>query len=341
MGTNTFSVVQFNILAQFLTHPEEYPYAKPEALNWKLRFQRIRLFLAGFIAHGADIICLQEVQGTAAVPLLKDPNDHKSLLVSAVRELNPSFAALYCRKTGADGSSSPERDLGNLLLYRGDKFELLEYQNLAYARELGKVVKTAAQYHHYVTSYKQVAVVARLRHTNLGRIVCVAKTHSTSNYQNPDIQLAQVNALVGVLSSFKKAHEPVVVCGDFNSSPSSDVYHFLSKGMLPKGSTALKPKSTAIPSMFPDGLRHSLSLSSAYTSMTGSEPSFTNLKGPPENFMDCLDYVWHSQELLATAVLPTPPIDTLSKERGGLPNTVYPSDHIPIGATFAFADLAI
>ena len=50
----------------------------------------------------------------------------------------------------------------------------------------------------------------------------------------------------------------------------------------------------------------------------------------------CLDYVWFSPHSLdVTAVLETPPLEALMRHHC-LPSILFPSDHIPLAAEFAF-----
>ena len=54
------------------------------------------------------------------------------------------------------------------------------------------------------------------------------------------------------------------------------------------------------------------------------------------DFEGCIDYIFHSEQLATTGVLPTPTAAEAACEGGGLPSSVVPSDHVPIGASFQF-----
>jgi endonuclease/exonuclease/phosphatase family metal-dependent hydrolase len=130
--------------------------------------------------------------------------------------------------------------------------------------------------------------------------------------------------------------DAVVICGDFNSTPDSGLYQLLASGTLPHDHAHAVPKDTTLPAILgPAGLlQHGLGLQSAYAA-GGCEPGATNVKGAPENFAACLDYVFASAHLgPPVACLPVPSLDELRAEGGGLPSSRIPSDHVPIGAVF-------
>ena len=132
----------------------------------------------------------------------------------------------------------------------------------------------------------------------------------------------------------------VVVCGDFNSMPDSGLYHLLAHGALPPDHPHAAPADPALPAVLgPAGLlQHGLGLRSAYAAACGAEPAATNVKGPPEGFAACLDYIFASAALgPPVATLRVPPLGELTAEDGGLPNSRIPSDHVPIGAVYSLA----
>lgn len=66
--------------------------------------------------------------------------------------------------------------------------------------------------------------------------VCVANTHLLYNPRRGDIKLAQLAMLLAEITSVAFRKEgcfcPLVLCGDFNSVPSSPLYNFLREGKL-------------------------------------------------------------------------------------------------------------
>lgn len=66
--------------------------------------------------------------------------------------------------------------------------------------------------------------------------ICVANTHLLYNPRRGDIKLAQLAVLLAEISRFSRppngSSSPVVLCGDFNSTPLSPLYRFLTTGRL-------------------------------------------------------------------------------------------------------------
>lgn len=116
---------------------------------------------------------------------------------------------------------------------------------------------------------------------------------------------------------------PLIVCGDFNSLPSSGVYEYLSTGVIasnhPDFMSHTYGKYTS------DGLRHKLGLQSAY-SIAGEIP-FTNFV---PTFRGIIDFVWFSTaNLTLNAVLGE--IDKTYLEKVvGFPNVHFPSEYVSL-----------
>lgn len=66
--------------------------------------------------------------------------------------------------------------------------------------------------------------------------VCVANTHLLYNPRRGDIKLAQLAILLAEIGRLSRLPDgssgPVVLCGDFNSTPRSPLYSFLTTGRL-------------------------------------------------------------------------------------------------------------
>ncbi|OWM72284.1 hypothetical protein CDL15_Pgr018169 [Punica granatum] len=161
-----------------------------------------------------------------------------------------------------------------------------------------------------------------------GRLIIVANTHLYWDPEWADVKLAQAKYLLSRLARFRtsvsdkfEAVPPVIVAGDFNSTPGDKVYQYLVSG----DSSSFVPKCL-------DELP--IPLRSVYGSTRG-EPPFTNCT---PSFTDTLDYIFFSPSLYLKPVsfleLPSPDSPDVS---GGLPNNYHPSDHLPIGTEFEIA----
>uniref|UniRef100_A0A8C0VTA3 Phosphodiesterase 12 n=1 Tax=Cyanistes caeruleus TaxID=156563 RepID=A0A8C0VTA3_CYACU len=96
---------------------------------------------------------------------------------------------------------------------------------------------------------------------------------------------------------------PVIFCGDFNSTPSSGTYSFISK-------------------------RCSMSLSHPFKLLSAcGEPAYTNYVG---GFHGCLDYIFIDRNALEVEqVIPLPSHEEVTTHQA-LPSVSHPSDHIAL-----------
>ena len=72
--------------------------------------------------------------------------------------------------------------------------------------------------------------------------------------------------------------------------------------------------------------------------LTFTQTQLPLLSPPLRYYQGCLDYLFCSKStLVPLALLPIPSMELLTSENtGGLPNSVIPSDHLPLGARFRF-----
>ena len=115
---------------------------------------------------------------------------------------------------------------------------------------------------------------------------------------------------------------PIIICGDFNSVPSSGVYEFLATGALaPNHPDFLSHTYGRYTS---EGLRHRLNLKSAYAAPgAGGENLLTNYT---PSFQGMIDYVWYTGGTVGVnAVLGEVDRGYLEKVVG-FPNAHFPSE---------------
>lgn len=158
----------------------------------------------------------------------------------------------------------------------------------------------------------------------------------------PDVKLFQVVSLINKLEEIVDPQIPLLICGDFNSLPSSDPYKFVVSG----GCDLVDNEKHDPLGIFKGRkLQHSLHLASAYASFSVSvgvedqlnkmdgetkEPLFTNFT---RSFSGTLDYIFYTENSLRVEDL----LELLDREslRPGLPSPVWPSDHIALMARFS------
>jgi CCR4-NOT transcription complex subunit 6 len=148
--------------------------------------------------------------------------------------------------------------------------------------------------------------------------LAVANTHLYSNKEYPDVKLWQCLSFVRELEQLVLSRDlPLVICGDFNSVPSSAVYGLLAHHGVPEGHPDLADDAACVLPMAAE-ITHGLSLVSAYAAVQGEEPPYTNYT---DGFKGVLDYVWCSAaHLRPLGVMAVPPDEALQRSGVALPN---------------------
>jgi hypothetical protein len=128
----------------------------------------------------------------------------------------------------------------------------------------------------------------------------------------------------------------------------SALYRLMTLGSLSLPDPSLRLSSAvSYPAEFMDPQGEQLVMpllfKSAYREALGQEPVYTNKK---PDFEGCLDYIWYAEAdsyagsgLQLEGVLDLPAKEFVEAESGGIPNSLFPSDHLPIMATFSFPTL--
>ena len=168
--------------------------------------------------------------------------------------------------------------------------------------------------------------------------VCITNTHLYSHKDFPDVKLWQSWQLLQELENFimsRGANLPLIICGDFNSTPDTAVYDLLSRQAVHPGHPDVNvATSDDVPNVLPDAMNitHSFQLGSAYQTVLGEEPTFTNYT---KHFVGTLDYIWYSaQNLRPLSAAPIPDEAHLTERGEALPSTEYSSDHLMLISDF-------
>jgi len=351
-GANlAFKVFNYNILSPQYTNSQMYPYCPPYALAWSYRYQLIMREIA---ACNPDIICLQEV-------LQSCYNDQMEAAFAA-RGYHGVFRSKQRDADDVDGCA---------ILFKKSKFTLIEtklidFNQLAQHRSLSLVAQRRiargniglalvlevnpagfANGSSNITSATASASGVTTSTTKAAagsgkdkppRRFCVANTHIFWDPEYADVKLWQTWQLCRELDDIVKSGRPdeipLVLCGDFNSVPTSSVYKLLTTQHVPRTHQIFKnDRNGVLPP--PHNLNHKLVLSSAYATALSEEPPYTNYAG---DFRGVLEYIMYTHKtLMCTAVLGTDP-ESVYKEYTALPSPHFPSDHISLLAHFDFVD---
>ncbi|KAJ4825121.1 hypothetical protein Tsubulata_136953 [Turnera subulata] len=192
-----FTVVSYNILGDqnAYYHRDMYPNVPSPFMKWA---HRKRVLCDELIGYSPDIICLQEV-------------DKYFDLLSFMEKAG--YSGSYQRRTGGyvDGCAT---------FWRTEKFRLLEGESFEYK---GFGLRD---------NVVQVSVFETCKAES--RRLVVGNIHVLFNPHRGEVKLAQLRFLLSrahILSE-KWGNIPVILAGDFNSTPRSAIYKFLSSSEL-------------------------------------------------------------------------------------------------------------
>jgi len=347
-----FTVLTYNVLADLYATGEMYPYTPSWALSWNYRRENI---LKEIVQYDADILCLQEVQ-----------SDHfEDFFLGELGKRG--YTAVYKKKTAQVFSQGTYVIDGCAIFFKKDRFTLIKKYEVEFNKAALSLVESLGG-----SSTKKEAL-NRLMKDNVALIVvlealdqphardpsgkrqllCVANTHIHANTELNDVKLWQVHTLLKGLEKIAASAEiPMVVCGDFNSTPGSAAHNLLCNGRVDGAHPELATDPFGILRP-PSKLQHPLPLVSAYTALTKQpclesdeaerqrgrmdatgtgEPLFTNCT---KDFFGTLDYIFYTDDTLAPlSLLEVPTEHECRSKYGGLPNTQCSSDHVSLMAEF-------
>ncbi|GJN08983.1 hypothetical protein PR202_ga26945 [Eleusine coracana subsp. coracana] len=274
------------------------------------------------------------------------------------------YQALYKKRTIEVYTGSSQAIDGCATFFRRDRFSHVKKYEVEFnkaAQSLTDAIIPAAQKKLALTRLikDNIALIAVLeaKFSNHGtenpgkrQLLCVANTHINIHHDLKDVKLWQVHTLLKGLEKIAvSADIPMLVCGDFNSTPGSTSHGLLARGKvdLLHPDLAVDPLGILRP---PSKLSHQLPLVSAYSSfarMAGAgydfdhqrrrmdpstnEPLFTNCT---RDFTGTIDYIFYTADSLTVeSLLELLDEDSLRKDTA-LPSPVWSSDHIALLAEF-------
>jgi len=203
---HTFTVLQFNVLADYYVHSEAHPNLAPHHANWEYRK---KLIVAEIFAHAPDFVCLQEI-------------DEKFVQNFYKMEFSArGYDMMYQRK--------PFSEDGCLLAYKIGRFTMTKNVNIEFRNS--QLVDIATS--------NQVAIIAEFfPHDFPKKKIVVGVTHLKSGSE-PIIRTLQSYVLAEEINKFctlggraSTGECPLVVCGDYNGSPEEPFYELLTCGEL-------------------------------------------------------------------------------------------------------------
>ena len=330
--TESLNVLCYNVLCDKLASAQLYGYTPSWALSWEYRKEFI---LQEVMSYSADIVCLQEV----------DVEQFEEYFSPHLGEQD--YEGIYYPKSRVRTMSDSERKRvdGCAIFFKATKFQLIEKQLVEYSQtclQRPDFRKSDDVYNRLMTK-DQIATIALLENKNSGSRLIVANTHLHWDPSFRDVKLVQSAMLIdelekvaarfatfpaklNVAEGYPAAPKysdgtkiPMLICGDFNSTPGSGVDQLYSSGSVdPKHEDFM---GHVYGDFTTDGVKHPFTLKSAYSNI--GELPFTNYT---PGYVGVLDWIWYSANTLAiTGLLGEVDKQYLSKAVG-FPNAHFPSE---------------
>lgn len=318
-ASNSILVMSYNILASYFTKLEYFPYCPENYLHVKYRAPRI---VNEIEKVNPDILCLQEC----------DFDLFSEYYLPNLQELG--YNCHY-------KASSSNKIVINVICYKRRIFGVDEELNIDLNEELVKKDEAFSK-------FKDAKVLSLNHHASKKKIVVV----NTQLYWNPDFEFVKYGQMAKILMDLEKKYSssvPVIIAGDLNSLPNSNVMKYIyrkSPDMNSINRGDISKNRKLIGELWEEKAHH-LELRSAYDSYklgslmdqeqaeaaNNHHPDFTTYT---QEFIGTLDYIFYStKHFQVSQVLNVPNHDPEIKS-AKLPNKVYPSDHLKIAARFNF-----
>ena len=304
-------ILTYNILSPQLASWSNYKnhkYCNKKYIVWSYRKNKIKKIL---INSGADILCLQEMQNVIFsdfVPFFYK-NGYIGIFIPKIKTIKNTIdgCAIFIKKT-----------------YQFIKIKSIDYENI-YPKLLNNSDNLDKKKNKIIRGDQPMSgIVCLIKKINTGCQFVLATVHLISNPELSDIKHLQTLAVLKSLESMSNNGKiPYILCGDFNSLPSSSVYDTIINGNINYNHIDFKSHKNSI---ITRKKNNKLKMRSAYKVYHGYEAPFTNYT---DTFNGTLDYIFISKKWNIRYMNKIPLIKDVTKEIG-IPNSIIPSDHIPL-----------
>ncbi|KAK0735407.1 Endonuclease/exonuclease/phosphatase [Apiosordaria backusii] len=355
------SVLTWNILCERFATKQMYGYTAPTALEWSYRKQ---LILDEISDRNPDILCLQEISRDAYQEEFSP--DLAKLGYRGVQWSRPKIKTMAPNVAGGvDGCATFWKSDKWIILQK----EMLDYAQLTmarpdlkqnhdvYNRAMGKdnigticMLESRTTGARMIVANTHLAWEPDLSDVKLLQTACLMENVAKLGdkwARMPPMAIKDKKAIQGILEEGEERQElpepgpsqeyrnntdiPLLICGDYNSTPSSGVYEFLATGRLSKDHPEWLGRKYG--NFSRDGVEHTFNLRSAYAHLKGGPQELTFTNYTP-TFREVIDYIWYSTNTLELVSLLGPPDKQTLTRIPGFPYYHFPSDHIQIMAEY-------
>eukprot|EP01080_Neovahlkampfia_damariscottae_P001023 gene1023-9927_t len=258
----TLKIVTYNILCPQYCSFYQFHYASRKSLVWENRKFKI---ISELLSYSSDIICLQEV-------------DQYKWFKQQLGKFD--FDSVYYRRTNqkCDGCAT---------FYNKNKYKFIDKLTVNF-----NDVSKDPEYH--TDNIGLICIFETIE--EIPKRFCVINVHFYWDPSYENVKLGQSNFILEFIENNIPKDIGIILCGDFNSLPESNVYKNFDKNNFESVNKKL------------------------------GEPEFTNYT---KNFKGTLDYIFLNSKFKVHQILENVSIDKVQKEIA-LPNNFFASDHLAV-----------
>jgi mRNA deadenylase 3'-5' endonuclease subunit Ccr4/uncharacterized protein with PIN domain len=199
-------VATFNVLAGNYSHPRSFPSVLPKHLDFKDRLRKLKGVIQRLCQNDVDFLCLQECDYFE--------KEWREFIVGL------GFSCLHQKR--------PTKEDGCLIAWNSSRWELRRKERVSFDRQTPELLSKHQLQRH------NVALLVALRRIGSEQTCLLVNTHLFWNPEREDVKLLQAALLSREIVRFRLAMPgvdmPLIVCGDFNSTPAGAPMELLLKG---------------------------------------------------------------------------------------------------------------
>ncbi|EGC30945.1 hypothetical protein DICPUDRAFT_50499 [Dictyostelium purpureum] len=338
---NQFKIITFNILADLYVSDHYYSYLPPYALKWNT--YRSHLLIPQILQYDADVACMQEVD-TMYVQLFSEMN----------KKGYQHFPEYLDSKTNTPMQLKYRE--GCFIFFKKSRFNFIKGLPIDYRTiEQGNLIDTETVSKLMTDQIFKLVIGTHLhdsshhvRHclvlvedkVTKEKMIFVSIHLYWGSYSVYQIQCVQIHLFSLILRKFIKDNKldiniPIIICGDFNSSPDSSVYQYLTTGSMSNDDPNLTNSGQYPTASFSNtdtdnnsdesndinSISHPFKLTSAYGLRPDGEPKFTTTT---KAFCGNIDQIYVSDRFKVNTLLEVGE----KQDYNILPSLSLASDHI-------------
>jgi len=206
--------MSYNILAQTSIRRSHFPSSSDQALKWNYRKG---ILLKEIADSKADIICLQEC----------DSSNYKKTFSVELWKLG--YASRFKMKTSEGAKKNDNNSYGVAVFYKKSKLEEVYYEELEY----DDLAKGLEGVHYEEMKRSNVGQIVALKCIGSSTGVLVGNHHLFWHLKYTWVRIKQCHMMLDhLISANKPLNFHTLVVGDFNSSPDTIIYSYLTKQEL-------------------------------------------------------------------------------------------------------------